>query len=170
MKKIPLFLLTGWFVLTLLAGCILVPSGPSLSDMERKDFTLPLLEGGTVQLSSYLGRPVILCFFTPQCPHCRTEAPLLEAAYQRHSSEGLVVLGVGYIGGSSEETLRDFVLETGITYPVAIDTSTTRVTLDLYGVRSVPHNVFFDRSGNIVRERTGEPSESELEQYIQEIL
>jgi hypothetical protein len=37
-------------------------------------------------------------------------------------------------------------------------------------VRYVPHNVFFNREGNIVRTLTGELSLSNLESYLQDIL
>lgn len=138
-------------------------------DMRVKDFTLPLLGGDTVRLSQYLGRPVILTFFTPSCSHCWNEAPVLEAIYKKYKDQGLVVLGVGYIGGSTEEALRHFVAENGLTYPVAVDTPTTKV-ITLYNVSWVPHNVFFNRQGKIVREERHELSEADFETYLREIL
>lgn len=162
MKRALRSLVVG-FVLLVLVGCTPVSS---LSDMEKKDFTLPLLGGGTMRLSSCLGKPVVLCFFTPQCGHCYNEAPRLEAAYQKYKDRGLVVLGVG-IG--SEAALRVFVEDTGVTYPVAIDKNNS-VASPLYGVSWVPHNVFFDRRGKIVQEKRGELSQEELETYIGEIL
>lgn len=163
MMKKAFRLLVAGFVLLVLVGCA---TTPDMVDMEKKDFTLPLLGGGTVRLSSYLGRPVVLCFFAPGCGHCWNEAPRLEAAYQRYKDRGLVVLGVGT---GREEALRVFVEGTGVTYPIAVD-SDNRVSTPLYGVSWLPHNVFFNRSGKIVREKVGELSEEELETYIGEIL
>lgn len=138
-------------------------------DIRTKDFTLPLLGGGEVRLSQYRGRPVILTFFTPSCSHCWNEAPVLEAIYRKYKDRGLVVLGVGYIGESTEEALKHFVEENGLTYPVAIDTQKTQV-VKRYNVSWVPHNVFFDRRGNIVREEQHEISEADFEAYLKEIL
>ncbi|MGC8778778.1 MAG: TlpA family protein disulfide reductase [Candidatus Caldatribacteriaceae bacterium] len=174
MKKAHLVVLTLFVVLGLLAGCIAVAPTPSStptcpSDMEEKDFTLPLLQGGSLRLSDYLGKPVLLTFFTPTCPHCIQEAPILEAAYRKYKdTHDLVVIGVGYIGGSSIEALRQFVEDAGITHPVAIDTSETRV-YSLYGVSGVPYSFFFNRCGTIVQE-SGELTESTLERYLQKIL
>jgi len=170
MKKPVLLLIlvvgAGCVVFALFAGYLL--SGTPV-DMRVKDFTLPLLSGGTVRLSSYLGQPVLLVFFTPSCGHCHSEAPRLEAAYEKYRNRGLVVLGVGYIGGSTEEALRSFVAEHNLTYPVAIDTPETKI-VQRYNVSWVPHNVFFNRQGNIVREERRELSPEELEEYLREIL
>lgn len=172
MRKVCLMVLALFVVLGLLAGCIAVvptPSPTCPSDMEEKDFTLPLLQGGSLTLSDYLGKPVLLTFFTPTCPHCIQEAPILEAAYQKYKdTHGLVVIGVGYIGGSSIEALRQFVENAGITHPVVVDTAETRI-YSLYGVSTVPHNFFFNRCGTIVQE-SGELTESTLERYLQKIL
>lgn len=166
---------TAFVLLAVCAGCGIVVFfvGGRLFgtpvDMRAKDFTLPLLGGGTVRLSQYLGHPVLLVFFTPSCSHCWNEAPVLEAVYAKYKDRGLVVLGVGYIGGSTEEALEHFVAENKLTYPVAIDTRETQV-VRLYGVSWVPHNVFFDRRGNIVREERHELSEKDLETYLEAIL
>lgn len=162
-----LFLAVGVF-LVLSLGCGWLPTGVPV-DMRVKDFTLPLLGGGEVRLSAYLGKPVILVFFTPSCSHCWNEAPVLEAVYQRYRDRGLVVLGVGYIGKSTEEALKHFVAENKLTYPVAIDTQETQV-VKLYNVSWVPHNVFFNRQGKIVHEVRHELSEKDLEAYLRDIL
>lgn len=174
MKKV-YFLTFGVLVLfVLFTGCIVITPTPSPtptcpSDMEEKDFTLPLLGGGTLTLSDYLGRPVLLVFFTPNCPHCINEAPLLEAAYKKYKDiHDLVVIGVGYIGGSSETALQQFVENASLTHPVVIDTPETKV-YSVYGVSSFPRNFFFDRCGNIVQ-TSGELTEGLLEKYLQKIL
>ncbi|MEN3186965.1 MAG: TlpA disulfide reductase family protein [Atribacterota bacterium] len=175
MKK-AYFLVFGILVLlTFLAGCFSTVPTPSPtpscpSDMKEKDFTLPLLNGGTLTLSDYLGKPVLLTFFTPNCPHCINEAPLLEAAYQKYKdTHEFVVIGVGYIGGSNIMDLRQFVQNASLTHPVLIDTLETRV-YSMYGVSGVPHSFFFNRCGTIVQEEIGELTEDKLERYLQKIL
>jgi cytochrome c biogenesis protein CcmG/thiol:disulfide interchange protein DsbE len=175
MTKIYPFVFGMVVFLALIAGCTNVPgpcptSTPACPpDMREKDFTLSLLQGGSLTLSDYLGKPVLLTFFTPTCPHCIQEAPVIEAAYRKYKdTHDLVVIGVGYIGGSSEEALRQFVENAGLTHPVVVDTPTTRV-YSIYGVSGVPQNFFFNRCGTIVQE-AGELDETTLERYLQKIL
>jgi thiol-disulfide isomerase/thioredoxin len=40
------------------------------------------LEGGTTELSSLLGRPILLNFWASWCPACRMELPALDARYR----------------------------------------------------------------------------------------
>ncbi len=165
------WLLIGTFITVFLVGCtpLQPPSGTQV-DMEKKDFTLPLLTGGTLRLSDFLGQPVLLVFFTPTCGGCQTEAPLLETIYQRYrESDNFLVIGVGYVGQNGEGALQEFVQENGITYPVAIDTSATKIYQN-YGVSTVPHNFFFNKEGNIVRSHVGPLTLDLLEQYVREIL
>ncbi len=168
MRILGLFLV-GTMLFALFTGCI--PSPPDTqSDMAKKDFTLPLLGGGILRLSDFLGKPVLLVFFTPTCSNCKKEAPLLETVYQRYKeSHNFVVIGVGYISSNGEEELREFVENNGITFPVAMDTDETRV-YRMYGVTGVPHNFFFNREGNIVRSATEPLTLTTLEQYLQTIL
>lgn len=139
---------------------------PTNTDMDRKDFTMFSLEGGTITLSSFKGKPVLLVFFSPGCSHCKAEVPALNEVYRKYKdTHGLVVLGAGYGLGDS---ISAFVQQNGVQYPVGYFTD--RAVLETYGVRYVPHNVFFNREGNIVRTLTGELSLSNLESYLQDIL
>ncbi len=139
---------------------------PGNTDMDKKDFTLPLVGGGTLTLSSLKGKPVLLVFFSPNCPHCKEEVPALNAVYAKYrDTEGLVVLGAGY---GSEASIEYFVQQNQVQYPVV--SFTDRAILETYGVSYVPHNVFFGREGNIVRVATGALSSSILESYLGEIF
>ena len=54
---------------------------------------LPRIDGAAlVHLDDYAGQPVLLNFWSLDCPPCRAEAPLLRAFAQAHPA--LVVLGV----------------------------------------------------------------------------
>ena len=174
-----LALILGLVVLFALSGCWwfegLFPSPspspspsplPTNTDMDRKDFTLPLVGGGTLTLSSLKGKPVLLVFFWPLCSHCREEVPALNTVYLKYKdTHNLVVLGAGY---GSEANVAYFVQQNGVQYPVVF--AVTSSILDAYGVYDVPHNVFFNREGNITRVFVGPLSLAKLEEYLQEIL
>ena len=175
-----LALILGLVVLFALSGCwwfegLFPPPSPSPSpsplptntDMDRKDFTMFSLEGGTITLSSFKGKPVLLVFFSPGCSHCKAEVPALNEVYRKYKdTHGLVVLGAGY---GLEDSISAFVQQNGVQYPVGYFTD--RAILEMYGVSHVPHKVFFNREGNIVKTVTGPSSSSSaLESYLQEIF
>lgn len=133
--------------------------------MDRKDFTLFLLDGGTLTLSSLKGKPVLLVFFSPGCPSCINEVSILNAVYEQYRGSGLVVLGAGY---GLAESVQNFVSSTGAKYTVGYFTD--RAIIETYGFTHVPYNVFFDRNGNIVRTYTGLLTTSTLENFLSDIL
>jgi len=68
------------------------------------DFALPDLDGNTLRLSDFSGRPVVLNFWATWCAPCRLEMPELARAAADYADQGLVVLainqdGVGRAGG-----------------------------------------------------------------------
>jgi len=83
------------------------------------DFALRSLDGDTVHLSDFRGRPVWINFWAPWCPPCCNEMPRLEGVYLTHKADGLVVLGVAV--RDSEAHVRAFVREIGVTYPIVLD-------------------------------------------------
>jgi peroxiredoxin len=107
------------------------------------DFTLDLAGGGSTSLSAFGGQPVVLNFFATWCTPCRVEMPHLQAAYERHRDEGLVVLGLDV--QESPEVVPPFLAELGLDFPVMLDVSgdITR----LYRVRSMPTTYFIGADG-----------------------
>jgi len=61
------------------------------------DFTLPVIDqngltGQKPSLSSFRGKVVLLEFMTPNCPHCKTMASVLENLYRQCGRESVVFL------------------------------------------------------------------------------
>lgn len=120
--------------------------GVALGDV-APTFTLHTLAGKTVSLASLRGRPVDLDFFTTFCQACRDEAPALEAVHQALGAKAAVI-GVDLrLSEASTESVRQFVQEFGVTYPVALDRS-GKVS-DAYLVNSIPTSVFIGPQGHI---------------------
>ncbi len=128
------------------------------------DFTLVGIDGQPHSLSDYRGKPVVLNFWATWCGPCRAEMPELEAAAQRFQG-ALVVLGVDQ--GEEPETVRAFLEELGITFPIVLDREQEVGTT--YNVMGLPTTYFVDRDGVIQHLWTGEMNGAILAEGIQRI-
>jgi len=123
-----------------------VPVGLSVGQ-RAPDFTVELLDGRTVALSDFRGRPVLLNFWATWCGPCREELPDFQAVFDLQGGpERFVVLAVNNM--ESRETVASYVREVGLTFPVALDPD-GRVNFDLYGIQGYPTSLLLDANGVI---------------------
>jgi cytochrome c biogenesis protein CcmG/thiol:disulfide interchange protein DsbE len=130
------------------------------------DFTLAVLSthaSPALHLASLKGKPVMLNFWASWCDVCKAEAPLLQNAWQRVQSQGIVFVGIDI-----QDTRSDglsFLQTYGITYPNVVGASGS-VTIN-YGVTGVPETFFLNRQGVIVKKVIGELTEQTLQSNLQ---
>lgn len=111
-------------------------------------FTLGRLTGpGSVDLASLRGRPVVLNFWASWCIPCKSEAKVLEQAWQRYKGQGVAFVGVDFHDVTGDA--RRFVAAHGLTFPMVEDGSGD-VTSGRYGVSQVPETYVVGRTGRIV--------------------
>jgi len=138
--------------------------------MRAPDFALPdVRTGKTVRLSDFQGKPVLINFWATWCPPCRQEMPELEAAYKRHADQGFTVIAVDVRIDEELPTVRAFIDELGLTFPVVRDVN-GEVEVDLYNVLGYPTSVFVDRNGIIRYVHRGPLTREFLERKLKEIL
>ena len=111
------------------------------------NFTLRRIDaGGRLDLASLRGKPVVINFWASWCVPCKGEAAMLEQAWNRYKSQGVVFVGVDYHDVTSDA--RTFMSHHGITYPIVQDGSGS--IGDRYGLTGVPETYFVDRQGRLV--------------------
>jgi cytochrome c biogenesis protein CcmG, thiol:disulfide interchange protein DsbE len=133
-------------------------------DSPAPDIILKSLLGEKVRLSDLKGKPVMVNFWASWCGPCRLEIPLIEEAYQTYDSQ-MVVLAVN--DDESKEIIRDFIEETGITFPILLDPGGR--TAALYQVSGLPTTFFIDKEGIIRGVYMGNLSRSVLERNMRKI-
>ena len=110
-----------------------------------------MLEGTETTLDSVLaqGKPVVLNFWAGDCPPCVEEMPVLEAAWQEHRDE-VVILGVDIgplVGLGTFESGVRLLRESKITYPAG--NSLAPGILHDFGVSGLPATFFITPDGKI---------------------
>jgi cytochrome c biogenesis protein CcmG, thiol:disulfide interchange protein DsbE len=130
---------------------------------------LELLDGARVRLSDLRGQVVVLNVWASWCPPCRAEMPALEALHEQRAGQGVVVLGLNSTVQDSEQAARNFAVEYGLTFPIALDRDGEATRL--YQVRALPSTFFVDRQGIIRRVVVGGPlNPSVLETTVLDLL
>jgi peroxiredoxin len=108
------------------------------------DFTLTTLNGKSVTLSDYRGKPVMLNFWATWCPYCRRQIPYLLEASEEMKKEGLEFFTVSR---EKEATIREFMQKEGYAFMVALASDST--VWGSYHIGSIPHTFFIDSDGII---------------------
>ena len=111
------------------------------------DFQLQDLDGQTVSLGEFRGRPVMVNFWATWCGPCRMEMPYIEEVSNDPdwTETGLVILAVN--PGESAAIAGQFMEDNGLTFPVLLDIKTE--VAKAYNVSAIPTTYFVDKNGII---------------------
>ncbi|HWO93699.1 MAG TPA: redoxin domain-containing protein [Dehalococcoidia bacterium] len=147
----------------------IVESEPGAEADEGKpapDFVLEAIEGGSVRLSDYGGRPVFVNFWATWCKPCRQEIPEMVEAFDRYAGEGLVIIAINV--QESRDAAQGFVDEFGMDFPVGLDVRGD--VAEAYRVLGLPTSFFIDRNGVIQAIHRGPLNADQMDDRLQEIL
>lgn len=135
------------------------------------DFAISLWNSSSrqqVHLAALRGKPIVVNFWASWCDPCRTEAPILETAWQHYQSRGVVFIGIAFEENEKDGTA--FLQQYHVTYLNGPDT--TGNISNVYRVTNVgvPETVFIDRQGVVVSKYQGAMDASSLDRAIQAVL
>ena len=156
------------FALVAFAASLVATATPAFAgNTVAPAFSARSLEGRTVRLSDYRGRPVIVDFWATWCAPCRASMPHLNDLSVRYGPKGLAVIGLS-VDDTGPSPVRRFANGMGLKFTLAMANDDI---LDAYGpIRSIPTTVFISRKGEIVRRVVGFIDEETLEGYVREIM
>lgn len=143
--------------------------GPPLTEGEAiPEFTAPMLGGGTMNWSDYVGTPTVLAVWAPWCPHCQAELPRLGPAVEARPELQMVSVATA-IGQNPGPTPEGFLADQGLSFPVGIDDQQGTIMAGL-GVQSFPTTYFVASDGTVVAMTEGEIPDDQLNQTLDALV
>lgn len=115
------------------------------------EFTLKDVENTPVNLKTYEGKMILLCFWTTWCPSCRKEMPSLIELYNTFKKSGLVVLGINV--GQRNQIVKKYIETKKITFPVLCDIEGN--VEKQYKVGAHPTHILIDKQGKMMGKALG---------------
>ncbi len=131
---------------------------------DRIDFSFPDLEGDTIALQDYQGKPMIITIMGSWCPNCMDEARYLTDLYHTYHDRGLEIIGLTFERVKSKEDAirraQKMVADLEIPYPVLLAGATRQDRAGdalpmLNHIMSFPTTIYLNRSHEVVRIHTG---------------
>ena len=133
---------------------------------QAPDFTLPLLEGGQLHLSSYRGKIVLLDFWATWCVPCREETPHFVELQNKYGDRGLQIIGVSM--DDSPDPVHPFYQQFHMNYPVVMGTADVGAAYG--GVLGLPIAFLIDREGRIYTKHLGATEAAVFEKDVVALL
>lgn len=128
------------------------------------------LDGDSVSLAGQRGKVVLLNIWATWCHPCRTEIPELRQIHAQYRDRGLELIGVSVDSDGTDESVRKFMADFQMTFPVWRDPA-ERITTRFLAV-GVPATFLIDREGILRWRKTGPiaPGDTSLTRAIEQAL
>jgi thiol-disulfide isomerase/thioredoxin len=137
----------------------IVPSGPVALSQEIRETKVKTLDGGSLKLSDYDNKVVVVNLWATWCGPCRQEMPDLIKLNQEYKSRGLVVLGLAttYNERDDPEHVKEFIKAQNVDYKILWDDGALAGPLvqSVNGRSVIPQSFVISRDGKIVKHFSG---------------
>ena len=131
-------------------------------------FKLKDMNGATVELASFKGRPLVVNFWATWCPPCKLEIPWFIEFKQKFGAQGLEILGVSIDDPAAE--LKTFSAEYKMNYPVLMGLDQEKLLAAYEAEVTVPVTWFIKKDGTVLGRTVGINTRQYFESQIQAII
>ena len=122
---------------------------------DTPEMVVPMLNGGPIKLSSLRGKVLIIDFFRSTCQHCQQHAPHMAELYTQFRARGLAILGLASDQPEESPSVRAFIKQFKIGYPIGFITNETIAYYADSHDHGVPQIVLFGANGKMARRWIG---------------
>lgn len=129
-------------------------------------FKLPLYNGGEIDLKDFAGKPVLVMFFTENCPYCQKAAPFINKISDKYSSK-IEVVGISVKANS--ESAKEFAKQFNLKFKVAYN---GMEIAKKYGISGVPFIYLLNKDHTLNKVWAGYDAsyESSIDESIAKII
>ena len=148
-----------WLSFALLS--VLLSCGSQSAQISVADIELTKLDGTLTSISAASKElPLLVSLWAVWCQPCKRELPVLQDISRQR--EDLAILAVNI--GDDPETITSFLVENGLSIPVAIDNN--GALLEALDAATVPVTVLFDTDGKILWSHLGVVSADQVNEAL----
>jgi peroxiredoxin len=162
------FYLSAQYYAEPLPASLLSPNG-NLVGSRRPDFHLGSDSGEFVTPADFSGKTLLINFWATWCVPCRHEMPMLMDLQAEYGSAGLQVVGIAL---DDVQSVRNFIQEYGISYPILVGEADVMATSNAYGnvTGVLPYSVLVDSDGVIRWQYVGEIQHDDIANLLDVFL
>lgn len=137
------------------------PSTPEKVEAGLWRMTFAMPDGGSLDMASLRGRPVLLNFWASWCQPCVEELPLLNGFFRENSTRGWQVIGLAV---DQLDPVKRFLAKAPVSFPIALAGSSGIELGKSLGNLSggLPFTVVFGSEGLVAHRKMGKVTPEDL--------
>ena len=143
------------------ASLLAASEGDAAATFLEKSY--PGLDGASVPLSTYAGRPLVVNFWATWCAPCVKEMPDLDELSHKYTDMNFVGIAI-----DTPANVERFIKKVQVSYPLLVAGHGGIETMKALGNRKggLPYTVIFDADSRISRDILGQVDPAELDAYL----
>lgn len=142
-----------------LVNQVITPAGAPVPLVEARR-----LDGSTISLRSFIGRPMVVNMWASWCPPCRREMPVLKAAQHAHPEIEFVFVNQG----ESAKTVERYLTAQGLEMRNIVIDPAKQLSART-GSAGYPTTLFYDTKGRLATRHMGELSAATLKEKMDQL-
>lgn len=118
------------------------------------------LEGKSIDLNQYKGKPLIVNFWATWCGPCLRELPLFVKMKEKYKDD------LTFLLISEEDPEKIIPYQKKLNFDFAISS----IPFKTYGINTWPTTYFYNKEGSLINKHSGGLEEIDLQNYIQTLM
>jgi peroxiredoxin len=157
-------------VISMFAGCGAPQQAcPKIGD-KAPDFTLTTLDGKSISLSSFAGKPVVINTWDLDCKACKDEMPFFQEFNAKYFQDKAVFISID-TGNDNTASIKDYLKKNNFTFSVSQDYGGKLFKPKYCFLSANPYTVFIDANGIIRHIQPGSfATKQELENRLVSLI